>query len=62
MSGDAAGGWAERAAYHLQQSGFAAAIATDDADGLASIDLERNIFQRPEFAVILLWRQANETP
>jgi hypothetical protein len=37
---NAAAGRAKRAADHLQQCGFAAAIAADDADGFAFFDFE----------------------
>ena len=50
---DAAAGRIKRAADHLQQRGFAAAIAADDADGFAPLHFEGNIPQRPEFAEVL---------
>ena len=43
----------ERAADHLQQRGFAAAVATDDADGFAPLYFKRDILECPEFAEVL---------
>ena len=39
---------------HLPQGRFAAAIAPDNAYGLAFFDFKGNVFQGPEFADILL--------
>ena len=43
----------QRAADHLQQRGFTATIATDDADRLAPLYFERNLLERPEFPEVL---------
>ncbi len=43
----------ERARDDLQESGFAAAIWTDDAGGRAGFNLEADVPERPKFAVPL---------
>ena len=46
---DAPGGGFGDAGKDFEQGGFARAIAADDAEHLASLDLERHILERPEF-------------
>jgi hypothetical protein len=52
----AAAGRIKCTADHLQQSRFTAAVSPDGNNGFAFVDLERNVFKRPEFTKILLAR------
>lgn len=45
----AAGGGFADAADELQQGAFAGAVAADDADGFAALDVKANVVQRVEF-------------
>jgi hypothetical protein len=47
---DRAGGRRERARDDVQQRALAAAVSTDDSDGLPAPDLERHVAERPELA------------
>jgi len=49
--GDHASGWFGDAAEYFQQRGFARAVAPNDADAVALMDVEAHIPQRPEFFV-----------
>ena len=42
------------AAQNFEQGGLARAIPPDDADSVALLDFERDVFQRPEFHLIAL--------
>ena len=53
---DAPGGRLQRAADDLQQRRLARAVAPDDADRLAARDVEADVAQRPELAVVLAAR------
>ena len=39
--------------HHLQQRALAGAVFPDDAEGLAALDLEADVVQRPEILVAL---------
>lgn len=49
VHGDLAGGWFGDAAEDFEEGGFAGAIASDDADAVALLDLEIDVFKCPEF-------------
>ena len=49
VDGHPAGGWFGDAAEDLESGGFSGAIAADDADTVAGLDLEADVLERPEF-------------
>lgn len=57
---DAAAGGMQGAADHLQQGGFARAVAADDAHRLAFAHLKAHIPQGPELLVVTLWGEADQ--
>ena len=46
--------WGNSVPQMMQQSGYARSIVADDANGFVFLDLERNVFECPELAKVLL--------
>lgn len=52
---NAAAGRVKRAADHLQQRGFTTAIAPDDTDSLAFLNIEGDVPERPKLPIGFAW-------
>ena len=59
--GGALGGLVD-AGYHLEQRGLACAVAADDAEDLAALDVEADVVQRVEGFVLLLALEEGDHP